>query len=103
VLSALFVAFAIGFVAGHGPAPLRASAPEQYVMLIPGAQQAVLGQGANVVALANLPVLATLIVTVNGVDQSVGTDYTIAGTVITFVALDPLDTPNVDIHYWTVP
>jgi hypothetical protein len=72
-------------------------------MLIPGAQQAVLAPGANVVTLANLPVLATLIVTVNGVDQSVGTDYTIAGAVITFVGLDPLDTPNVDIHYWTVP
>jgi hypothetical protein len=109
VLSALFVAFVVGFVAGHGPAPLRAQTPSFQVVslqnqgsLTPETQAFALVSGATQITLPCVPLVATLMVAVNGEVQTAGIDYTLAGTTITFLALDPLDTPAVLVMYWTL-
>ena len=70
--------------------------------LTPEASYFTLMNGATGVELAFAPIPATLIVSLDGVDQRPGVDYTLAGNVLTFLALDPLDTPVINAHYWTL-
>jgi hypothetical protein len=70
--------------------------------LTPEAQVFVLANGATQIALSCPPITATLIVSLNGLEQTPGTDYTISGMAITFLALDLGDAPVVKVHYWTL-
>ena len=56
---------------------------------------------ANQIQLQSVPAPGTLILSMNGVDQTAGKDYTIAGAVITFLFVDPANEAGINAHWWT--
>jgi hypothetical protein len=97
-LAVLFLGFALTglFVpdAVHGEQAVHVP------VLTPEFQWFAVQSGATQVPLSCAPVPNTLILSLNGLEQTPVIDYSISGQVITFTALDPLDSPYVDAHYW---
>ena len=99
-LAVLFLGFALTglFV----PNALQGEqAPAAHVpVLTPESQWFAVQAGATQIQLTCTPVPSTLILSLNGLEQTPYIDYSMTGLVVTFTALDPLDSPYVDAHYW---